>query len=118
MQIFAQQAGQIGQVVATSSKGASGLFKEIGASIASVLTPTRLLVLGVLGIAAAFAYFTLSVISNTKAFNESRATDRSLTRIHQLQQLTAGKGISDDEFASEMKRSPIKSIWRNRTRAI
>ena len=104
MQIFAQQAGQIGQVVATSGKGASGLFKEIGSAIASVLTPTRLLVLGVLGIAAAFTYFTFSVINGTKALDDlARATDQSLTRIHQLQQLTAGKGISDDEFASGMK---------------
>ena len=51
-QIFAQQAGQIGQIIGTSPQGLGGLMKELGSAIARVLTPMRLLTAGVVGLGA------------------------------------------------------------------
>ncbi|MFK4492219.1 phage tail length tape measure family protein [Bradyrhizobium sp. USDA 336] len=45
-QVFAQQAGQIGQVIATSKRGLTGLFKELTGAIGGFFTATRTTMIG------------------------------------------------------------------------
>jgi hypothetical protein len=104
MMIFAQQAGQIGQIAATSEKGFKGLFAEIGSGIARVLTPMRLLTLGIAGIGIGLVALIKNAIDSSKAMDDlakSINTTRSL--LHGLEQVAGGRGISTDEFAAGMK---------------
>ncbi|MGX9443857.1 phage tail length tape measure family protein [Nitrobacteraceae bacterium UC4446_H13] len=104
MMIFAQQAGQIGQIAATSEKGIKGLFAEIGSGIAKVLTPMRLLTVGVLGLGIGLIALVKNAIDSSKAMDDlakSINTTRSL--LHGLEQVAGGRGINTDEFAAGMK---------------
>lgn len=104
MMIFAQQAGQIGQIAATSEKGIKGLFAEIGSGIAKVLTPMRLLTAGVLGLGIGLIALVKNAIDSSKAMDDlakSINTTRSL--LHGLEQVAGGRGINTDEFAAGMK---------------
>lgn len=98
-QIFAQQAGQIGQVIATSPKGLGGLLKELGGSFVGMLTPARLAGAGAVasGVAVYAAYenwksFTLQLDDSARA---AGTTTRSLSA---LQAAASFKGISGAEF--------------------
>lgn len=103
-QIFAQQAGQIGQAIGTSKNGLSGMLKEIGKSIASILTPARLLALGFIAIAAAALFSVTSTAASSRALDDlSKSIDVGITKLHELQQTAAFKGISTDEFSAGMK---------------
>ena len=102
--IFAQQAGQIGQIAATSEKGIKGLFAEIGSGIAKVLTPMRLLTVGVLGLGIGLIALVKNAVDSSKAMDDlakSINTTRSL--LHGLEQVAGGRGISTDDFAAGMK---------------
>lgn len=104
MMIFAQQAGQIGQIAATSEKGIKGLFAEIGSGIAKVLTPMRLLTVGVLGLGIGLIALVKNAVDSSKAMDDlakSINTTRSL--LHGLEQVAGGRGISTDDFAAGMK---------------
>jgi hypothetical protein len=104
MIIFAQQAGQIGQIAAMSEKGIKGLFVEIGSGIAKVLTPMRLLTVGVAGIAIGLLALIKNAVDSSKAMDDlakSINTTRSL--LHGLEQVAGGRGINTDEFAAGMK---------------
>ena len=98
-QIFAQQAGQIGQVIASSPSGLGGLMKELGSSIAGLLTPTRLAGVG-LAVLAAGAYM---AYSSWKGFalaldDVARAADETSSEMAKLQATAAFKGIGQDSF--------------------
>lgn len=103
-QIFAQQAGQIGQVIATSPNGLGGLMKELGRAIAGILTPARLLSLGLIAVGAASLYLASSIISSLKSLDDlSRAINVPISRLHELEQAASFKGITSDAFAAGMK---------------
>lgn len=103
-QIFAQQAGQIGQVIATAPGGLGGLMKELGKSIAGILTPMRLAALGIGGLAAGFAVSAVSIINSIKAFDDlARSIDQTAPKLRGLQTTAAFKGINSDDFAAGMK---------------
>lgn len=98
-QIFAQQAGQIGQVIATSPKGLGGLLKELGGAFVGILTPARLAGAGVAaaGVAVYAAY------QNWKTFtlqldDTARAAGTSTRSLSALQAAASFKGISGDDF--------------------
>lgn len=102
--IFAQQAGQIGQIAATSEKGIKGLFAEIGSGIAKVLTPMRLLTAGVIGLGIGLIALVKNAVDSSKAMDDlakSINTTRSL--LHGLEQIAGRRGIGGDEFAAGMK---------------
>lgn len=67
--IAAQQAGQIGQVLATAEGGAAGLFKEIGGGLARMITPMTLAIAGFTALSAVILY----------AFNAYSAGQREIT---------------------------------------
>lgn len=103
-QIFAQQAGQIGQVIATSPGGLGGLMKELGKAVAGVLTPMRLLTLGFAGATVGAIAFGISTLNSSKSMDElSKSTNFAMKDLHAIEQLTSAKGISKDDFASGMK---------------
>jgi hypothetical protein len=99
-QIFAQQAGQVGQILATSPTGLGGLMKQLGGSVAGMLTPTRLLGaslvgLGVGGYAAfqSWKNFALTLDDVAKQAGETSS------KMAQLQAVASFKGIDAEEFA-------------------
>lgn len=103
MQVFLQQAGQISQLMSAKG-GLSGLFKELGQAVMSVVTPMRLLTVGFLGAAAGIAILAVNAINSTKEMDElAKSTGFAVKELHQLEQLTSAKGISKDDFAAGMK---------------
>lgn len=102
--IFAQQAGQIGQVIATSPQGLGGLLKELGSKFAALVTPTRLAVFGILAVAAAAFFITKSVIDSSKSLDDlGRSIDMQIGKLHGLQQAMQFKGLSKEDIATGMK---------------
>lgn len=99
--VLAQQGAQIADVFGSSKTGTvGGALRQIGGTITGVLTPMRLLVGGVAGVAAGFALAANSIIKSELALDDlSRSTDLSLTKLHGLQQATSSKGISNDDFS-------------------
>lgn len=104
MQIFAQQAGQIGQIIATTPGGLGALMKNLATAISSVVTASRVAVVGVAGLAAGFAFAANSVIQSSKAMDDlSRATDVTIPKLRALQQAAAIKGIDPESFNEGIK---------------
>ncbi|MBB4391825.1 phage tail length tape measure family protein [Bradyrhizobium sp. ERR14] len=99
--VLAQQGAQIADIFGSSKTGTvGGALRQIGSSIAGILTPMRLLGGGAALIATGFAVAANSIIKSTLALDDlSRSTDLSLTKIHGLQQATSAKGIGNDEFS-------------------
>lgn len=98
-QIFAQQAGQIGQVIGTSPQGLGGLTKELGSAFAGLITPARLLGVGIAatGIAAYAAYGSWKTY--TLALDDAaRAAGTTTQSLSALQAAASFKGISGDDF--------------------
>ncbi|WP_167767751.1 phage tail length tape measure family protein [Bradyrhizobium frederickii] len=99
--VLAQQGTQIADIFGSSKTGTvGGALRQIGSGIGSVLTPARLLVGGVAGVAAGFAIAANSVIKSTLSFDDlSRSTDLVLPKLHALQQSASFKGIDNEGFA-------------------
>ncbi|MFH0299826.1 phage tail length tape measure family protein [Bradyrhizobium sp. 31Argb] len=94
--VLIQQGTQVGDIFANSQGTVGGFARQI----AGVLTPTRLLAGGIVGLAAGFAIATSSIVKGSLALDDlSRSTDLSVGKLHQLQQATSFKGISEDDFA-------------------
>lgn len=103
-QIFAQQAGQIGQIIGTTPGGLGGLMKELGRSIAGLLTPMRLVSVGVVAIGAAVTASVLSWKNYALQLDDvRRIAGTTSTALAGLNSAAAVKGIGDDEFFSGMK---------------
>jgi hypothetical protein len=103
-QIFAQQSGQIAQIIATTPGGLGALMKELSKAISGVFTVSRLAVVGVAGLGAAFLFAANSVVQSSKALDDlSRATDETIPKLRALQQATAIKGIDPDSFNEGIK---------------
>jgi hypothetical protein len=99
-QIFAQQAGQIGQIIATSPKGLGGLLKELGGSFVGMLTPARLAGAGVVATGVAAATALASWKSYTLQLDDSaRAAGTTARSLSTLQAAASFKGIDVTEFA-------------------
>lgn len=99
--VLAQQGTQIADIFGSSKTGTvGGALRQIGSGIASVLTPMRLVVGGVAGVAAGFAFAANSVIKSTLSFDDlSRSTDLVLPKLHALQQSASFKGIDNESFS-------------------
>ena len=103
-QIFAQQAGQIGQIIGTSPQGLGGLMKELGSAIARVLTPMRLLTAGVVGLGATITAAVLYWKNYALQLDDTRkVAGETSAAISGLNSAAAIKGIGDDEFFSNMR---------------
>ncbi|MGJ5032360.1 phage tail length tape measure family protein [Bradyrhizobium sp. HKCCYLS2038] len=99
--VLAQQGTQIADIFG-SSKNASvgGALRQIGSSIAGVLTPMRLLVGGVAGLGIGFAVAANSIVKSELALDDlARSTDQTLGKLRGLQQATSFKGIGDESFS-------------------
>ncbi|WP_018457882.1 phage tail length tape measure family protein [Bradyrhizobium sp. WSM4349] len=100
-QIFAQQAGQIGQVIATSKGGLAGLFKELTSAIGGFFTATRIAALGGVALVGTLGAIASAAIKSALALDDVRtATDLTLKQASGLQSATTIKGISKDDFAA------------------
>ncbi len=94
--VLVQQGTQVADIFATSQGSVGGFARQV----MGVLTPTRLLAGGVIGLAAGFVAATSSVVKSSLALDDlSRSTDLSVGKLHQLQQATSFKGIGADDFA-------------------
>lgn len=103
--IFAQQAGQIGQVIATSPRGLGGLVKELGGSIAGLLTPMRLL--GVGAVVTAAGAYAMNAAWKTSALqfdDTARAANATVRELRVLQALASGKGIEQGDFLTSSEK--------------
>lgn len=101
--IFAQQAGQIGQVIATSPRGLGGLMRELGESIASAITPMRLAGAAVVGAGVAV----YAAYSSWKSFalaldDTARIAGTTTSQMAKLQAVASFKGIDGASFADAM----------------
>lgn len=84
---------------ATGKDGLSGAFKEATAAVTGFITPTTLLIAGVAALGTGFVVAASGVIKSTLALDDlSKSTDLSIGKLHQLQQATSFKGISQDDF--------------------
>lgn len=97
--IFAQQAGQIGQIIATSPRGLGGLMRELGSSIKSTVGTTGLLVGGFAAVGVAGAAIVNSIAKSAMALDDlSRAAGTTNAQMRGLESAAAFKGISTAEF--------------------
>lgn len=103
--VLAQQGTQIADIFGSSKTGTvGGALKQIAGGIASVLTPMRLLGigLGAIGIGAVVA--ANSVAKSSMALDDlARSINTTLPLLHGLEQVAGGRGISSDDFAKGMK---------------
>jgi hypothetical protein len=98
--VLFQQGSQIVDIYGSSKTGTvGGSPKQIAGGIASVLTPTRLLVGGLRALAIGGVMAIRSLADSAKPFDDvSRSIDVTTDRLHTFQQSTAFKGIGQDEF--------------------
>jgi hypothetical protein len=98
--VLAQQGTQIADIFGSSKSGSvGGALRQIGSSIASVLTPARLLAGGVAGIAVAGVAMTKWAADSAKQFDDvSRSVGATTTQLHALQQAASNRGIGQDDF--------------------
>lgn len=98
--VLAQQGTQVADIFGSSKTATvGGALRQIGSTVASVLTPMRLLVGGVAAVGVGFAVAANSVIKSELALDDlARSSDLTLGKLRGLQQATSFKGISDDSF--------------------
>ncbi|MBN8964003.1 MAG: phage tail length tape measure family protein [Rhizobiales bacterium] len=103
MMIFAQQAGQIGQIIGTSNKGLGGLLKEVGASLRGLLTPATVAVggLAALGVGAYAAYQSWKTFA-LQLDDTAHIAGTTSSAMAKLQAAASFKGIGQDDFAKGM----------------
>lgn len=102
-QIFAQQGGQVAQVIATSPGGLGGLLKELGRSFAGILTPMRLL--GTAAVVTGVAAYAMNAVWKSSALqfdDTSRAIGTTIGQLRGLERAAAVKGIED--FAKDAEK--------------
>ena len=99
-QIFAQQGGQVAQVIATSPRGLGGLVKELGAGLRALISPATLAA-GTVGLLAVGAY---AAYSSWKTFalqldDTAKIAGTTSSAMAQLQAAASFKGIEQGDFA-------------------
>jgi len=102
--IFAQQAGQIGQIIGTSPQGLGGLMKELGNAIGRILTPTRLAAAGIAAVGATV----LAAASSWKTYalavdDARRVSGMSSTAMAGLTSAAGFRGIGSDDFLTQFR---------------
>lgn len=101
--IFAQQAGQIGQIIATSPNGLGGLMRELGRSVVGMITPLRLL--GVGAVAAGVGAYAMNAAWKSSALeldNTARAIGTTVSQLRVLERAASLKGVED--FSKDAER--------------
>lgn len=103
-QIFAQQAGQIGQIIGTSPQGLGGLMRELGGAISRVVTPTRLVAAGFVAVGAA----ALAAASSWKTYalaidDVRRISGLSSSAMSGLTSAAGFKGIGSSDFLEQFR---------------
>ncbi|WP_024577958.1 MULTISPECIES: phage tail length tape measure family protein [unclassified Afipia] len=103
-QIIATQGGQVYQILSGANGGVTGALKSVGASIASVITPARLLVgvTGVLGIAG-YAMYESWKKSELQFDAVARQANVTVRELHELESAASFKGIEQPAFFNAMK---------------
>lgn len=103
-QVIATQGGQVYQILSGANGGVGGAIKSIGASIASVVTPTRLVVgsVAALGVAGVAVYESWKK-TELEFDAVSRQAGIALTSLHALDQAAAIKGIDSSGLLDGMK---------------
>ncbi|WP_441229448.1 phage tail length tape measure family protein [Tardiphaga sp. 215_C5_N2_1] len=102
--VIAQQGSQIYDVFASSKTATvGGALKQIGSGIASVLTPARLLVGGVLAIGAAGLYTANALGKSALAAADlAKVSGTNIGSVRGFQTAANYKGIGDDESSKAM----------------
>lgn len=103
-QVIATQGGQVYQILSGANGGVTGALKSVGASIASVITPARLLVgvTGVLGIAG-YAMYESWKKSELQFDAVARQANVTVRELHELESAASFKGIEQPAFFNAMK---------------
>jgi hypothetical protein len=102
--VIAQQGSQIYDVFASSKTATvGGALKQIGSGIASVLTPARLLVGGVLAIGAAGLYTANALGKSALAAADlAKVSGTNIGSVRGFQTAASYKGIGDEESSKAM----------------
>jgi hypothetical protein len=98
--VLIQQGTQVADVFANSQ----GSVRGFGGQVASVLTPTRLLAGGLLGVGAGFAFMLKNVADSAKQFDDmARSVNTTIGTLRGLQQAASFKGIGQEDFFKAMQ---------------
>lgn len=99
--VLVQQGTQVGDIFATTR----GTIRGFAAQIASLITPTRLFVGGIVALgAAAYAGFSYWKSYALALDDLSRVAGLATVELSKLQTAASVRGIGQDDFASGMKR--------------
>lgn len=98
--VLTQQGAQIADIFGSSRTGTvGGAIKQIGSGIASVITPMRLLGLGVVATgAAAYAAYSFWKTYTLQLDDTARTVETTTQSLSALQAAASFKGISGDDF--------------------
>lgn len=100
-----QQGGQLVQIYGMGPGGVGGSLRQVGSELAAMITPMRLLGVGV----AAIGVAALAGLSSWKNYalaldDLSHITGTTTTELSKLQTAASIKGIGQDDFAGGMRR--------------
>jgi hypothetical protein len=99
--VLLQQGTQIGDVFANSS----GTVRGFGGQLASVVTPARVLGVGLAGVGVGAALMAKSIVeSEVSLANLSDRTETTTSKLRALQQVSQWKGVDAETFAGSMTR--------------
>ena len=100
-----QQGGQLVQIYGMGPGGVGGSLRQVGSELAAMVTPMRLLGLGVAAIGVAVVAGVSSWKNYALALDDlSHITGTATTELSKLQTAASIKGISQDDFAGGMRR--------------
>lgn len=103
-QVVATQGGQVYQILAGANGGVTGALKSVGAGIASMITPARLLV-GVTGALGIAGYAMYAAWKKTELQFDAVARQANIAGqvLHGLESAAAFKGIEQPAFFDGMR---------------
>lgn len=100
-----QQGGQLVQIYGMGPGGVGGSLRQVGSELAAMITPMRLLGVGVAAIGVAVVAGISSWKNYALALDDlSHITGTATTELSKLQTAASIKGISQDDFAGGMRR--------------
>lgn len=100
-----QQGGQLVQIWGMGPGGVGGSLRQVGSELAAMITPMRLLGVGIAGIGVAVVAGISSWKNYALALDDlSQITGTATTELSKLQTAASIKGIGQDDFAGGMRR--------------